>query len=66
MVKWNFEVYFGLREKECSSHMIFVQLLTVPHLQKFLVDKNGKVVRRYSSMAKPEDIGKDVEEFLKA
>lgn len=35
-------------------------------LQKFLVDKNGKVVRRYSSMAKPEDIAKDVEEFLKA
>ncbi|KAJ2961843.1 hypothetical protein NQZ79_g2962 [Umbelopsis isabellina] len=34
--------------------------------QKFLVDKNGKVVRRYSSMTKPEDIGADVEEFLKA
>ncbi|KAI8576425.1 hypothetical protein K450DRAFT_257195 [Umbelopsis ramanniana AG] len=36
------------------------------NFEKFLVDKNGKVVRRYSSMTKPEDIAKDVEEFLKA
>jgi glutathione peroxidase len=34
--------------------------------QKFLVDKNGKVAHRYSSMTKPEDIAKDVEVLLKA
>ncbi|KAH8549709.1 glutathione peroxidase [Umbelopsis sp. PMI_123] len=36
------------------------------NFEKFLVDKNGKVVRRYSSMTKPEDIAKDVDQFLKA
>ncbi|CAO3675380.1 unnamed protein product [Umbelopsis vinacea] len=36
------------------------------NFEKFLVDKNGKVAHRYSSMTKPEDISKDVEELLKA
>jgi glutathione peroxidase len=31
---------------------------------KFLVDRNGKVVKRYASMAKPEDIEKDVQSLL--
>ena len=31
---------------------------------KFLVDKSGKVVRRYGSMDKPESIIKDIEKLL--
>lgn len=31
MVKWNFEVYIGLRKNRCSNHMIFVQWLTLPY-----------------------------------
>jgi glutathione peroxidase len=31
---------------------------------KFLVDKSGKVVKRYGSMDKPESIIKDIEQFL--
>lgn len=31
---------------------------------KFLVDKNGKVVKRYGSIDKPESIGKDVAAIL--
>jgi len=31
---------------------------------KFLVDKSGKVVRRYGSMDKPESIVKDIEKLL--
>ena len=31
---------------------------------KFLVDKNGKVVKRYGSADKPESIGKDLEPLL--
>jgi glutathione peroxidase len=31
---------------------------------KFLVDKNGKVVTRYSTMTKPENIKKDIENLL--
>ncbi len=31
---------------------------------KFLVDKNGKVVKRYGSIDKPADIGKDIAEIL--
>ncbi|WP_297281806.1 glutathione peroxidase [uncultured Anaerococcus sp.] len=31
---------------------------------KFLVDKNGNVVERYSSQKKPENIAKDIEKLL--
>ncbi|WP_026079589.1 glutathione peroxidase [Spirulina subsalsa] len=31
---------------------------------KFLVDRNGKVVKRYASTAKPEDLAKDIEALL--
>lgn len=31
---------------------------------KFLVDKEGKVVNRYSSQKKPENIARDIEELL--
>jgi glutathione peroxidase len=31
---------------------------------KFLVDKSGKVLKRYGSVAKPESIIKDIEKFL--
>lgn len=31
---------------------------------KFLVDRQGKVVQRYASMAKPEDLEKDLEALL--
>ena len=31
---------------------------------KFLVGKDGKVVKRYGSMDKPEDIAKDIEKLL--
>jgi len=31
---------------------------------KFLVDRTGKVVRRYAPMTKPEDIAKDIEKLL--
>ena len=31
---------------------------------KFLVDKNGKVIDRYTSMATPESIEDDVKELL--
>jgi len=31
---------------------------------KFLVDREGKVVRRYAPMTKPEDIAKDIEKLL--
>lgn len=32
---------------------------------KFLVDKNGKVIKRYSPRVKPSDIEKDIEKLLK-
>lgn len=31
---------------------------------KFLIDRNGKVVKRYSPMTKPEEIQKDIEKLL--
>jgi glutathione peroxidase len=31
---------------------------------KFLVDRNGKVVERFASMAKPEDLGKAIDKLL--
>jgi glutathione peroxidase len=31
---------------------------------KFLIDRSGKVVRRYAPMAKPEDIAADIEALL--
>jgi glutathione peroxidase len=31
---------------------------------KFLVDRNGKVVRRYAPTTKPEDIARDIESLL--
>jgi glutathione peroxidase len=31
---------------------------------KFLVDREGKVVRRYAPMTKPDDIAKDIERLL--
>lgn len=31
---------------------------------KFLIDQQGKVLKRYSSMAKPKDIEKDIEKLL--
>jgi glutathione peroxidase len=31
---------------------------------KFLVDRNGKVIERYASMAKPEDIDKAIQKLL--
>ncbi len=31
---------------------------------KFLVDRNGKVVKRYPSTAKPEDLAKDIQALL--
>jgi glutathione peroxidase len=31
---------------------------------KFLVDRDGKVVKRYSTMTKPEEIEKDLEKYL--
>ncbi|OLL26659.1 Peroxiredoxin HYR1 [Neolecta irregularis DAH-3] len=34
------------------------------NFEKFLVDKNGNVVNRYASTAKPESIAKDVENLL--
>ncbi|WP_299034190.1 glutathione peroxidase [uncultured Anaerococcus sp.] len=33
---------------------------------KFLIDKNGQVVKRYGSQKKPENIAKDIEELLDA
>ncbi len=33
---------------------------------KFLIDKDGKVVKRYESMTKPEKIDQDIAELLKA
>ena len=32
---------------------------------KFLVDKNGKVLKRYGSMTKPEEMKEDIEKLLK-
>lgn len=31
---------------------------------KFLVDRQGKVIKRYPSLTKPEDVAKDIEELL--
>jgi glutathione peroxidase len=35
------------------------------NFSKFLIDQNGKVIKRYGSMDKPEDIAKDVQKLLK-
>ncbi|CAG8527743.1 2576_t:CDS:2 [Ambispora gerdemannii] len=34
------------------------------NFEKFLVDRNGKVVQRYGSISKPEEIGKDIEPLI--
>ncbi|KAL7750479.1 Glutathione peroxidase 2 [Sorochytrium milnesiophthora] len=34
------------------------------NFEKFLINKDGEVVNRYSSMTKPEEIAKDVEKLL--
>lgn len=34
------------------------------NFEKFLVDKNGKIVERYSSMTEPKDIVNDIERLL--
>lgn len=36
------------------------------NFEKFLIDKNGKVVERYSSITKPSTLGPTVEKYLKA
>lgn len=46
-----------------SFYLFFPNLLATS-FEKFLVDKQGNVVNRYSSMAKPSDIGNDVEKLL--
>ncbi|MEB3311929.1 MAG: glutathione peroxidase [Snowella sp.] len=77
----NFGVSFPLFEKievnGNNAHPIF-QYLTkaVPgifgtenikwNFTKFLVDRQGSVVKRYPSMTKPEDIEKDIEALLGA
>ena len=35
------------------------------NFEKFLIDKNGKVVERYSSLTSPEAIGHKIDELLK-
>lgn len=34
------------------------------NFEKFLIDKQGNVVNRYSSMSKPSEIAKDVEKLV--
>ncbi|CAH1764564.1 2660_t:CDS:2 [Entrophospora sp. SA101] len=36
------------------------------NFEKFLIDKNGNVVSRYSSITKPEDLQKEIEKSLKS
>lgn len=36
------------------------------NFEKFLIDKNGKVVERYSSLTKPKSLEPKIEELLKA
>ncbi|RGB34791.1 thioredoxin-like protein [Rhizophagus diaphanus] len=35
------------------------------NFEKFLIDKNGKVVKKYTSAVKPEDISSDIENLIK-
>lgn len=39
-------------------------LACTQNFEKFLVDKEGNVVGRYSSMASPESIANDIEKLL--
>ncbi|CAL9737519.1 glutathione peroxidase-like peroxiredoxin Hyr1p [Monosporozyma servazzii] len=34
------------------------------NFEKFLVDKEGKVIQRYSSLTEPNDIAKDIEDII--
>jgi glutathione peroxidase len=31
---------------------------------KFLIDRNGKIVKRYAPLTKPEDLEKDIQSLL--
>ena len=51
--------------------MIFVPKNLIPLFQdlernftKFLVDQNGRVIKRYSPRVKPTNIAKDIEKLL--
>jgi glutathione peroxidase len=75
----NYGVSFPLSEKVevngANAHPLFAYLtLALPgalgsravkwNFTKFLIDREGKPVRRYGSMAKPEQIALDVEALL--
>ena len=58
-IKWNFEV--------CVSSIICLMVrIMCSHriLQKFLINRQGKVVERYASTTKPESIEAAVEKLL--
>lgn len=71
-VKWNFEVRpipfltwhrfssISKLSKLCKAHTYTFFSTT----QKFLVNGQGKVVQRYSSLVEPNDIKKDIEKLL--
>ncbi|TIB14631.1 hypothetical protein E3P92_01462 [Wallemia ichthyophaga] len=54
------EVFRWLKEKKPQLMMGRIKW----NFEKFLVDKQGNVVNRYSSMSKPSEIAKDVEKLV--
>jgi glutathione peroxidase len=75
----NFKVTFPLFSKVDvngkNTHQLFKYLKTKKsgflgtefikwNFTKFLVDKNGEVVKRYSPIVQPRDIAKDIEELF--
>ncbi len=46
------------------SRLTLVACACTQNFEKFLVDKEGNVVGRYSSMAAPESIANDIEKLL--
>ncbi|TIA90960.1 hypothetical protein E3P99_01311 [Wallemia hederae] len=54
------EVFKFLKDKKSQLMMGRIKW----NFEKFLVDKQGNVVNRYSSVSKPADIAKDIEKLL--
>jgi glutathione peroxidase-family protein len=54
----------GLKGERARGARRMVHRLTGRNFTKFLVDKNGKVVGRYGSSTKPEQLKSEIEKLL--
>lgn len=56
-------LYLHLKKQRHQEFLVSLDIKW--NFTKFLIDKNGNVVKRYAPITKPEDIEKDIEKLVK-